>query len=172
MALYLVRHDRVNADGICYGQTDIPSAVPYANSAKSLATQLPKTAHHIFSSPLERCVKLAKACYPNSVIQKDLELAEINFGAWENTPWSDIPRSEIDSWAMQPVNFQFPNGESTDQFSRRVARQYRLLRQLRGDMVVFTHAGVIRKMKSLATGRNWADCLQIEVGYLSVARLA
>lgn len=168
MTIYLVRHDKTTAEGLCYGRTDVALAIAPHISAKKLSPQLPTAVKHIFSSPLQRCAKLAVACYPDDEIAYDARLQEANFGDWEATPWHQIERSAIDQWALSPTHMQFPNGESLDEFRTRLDSIWQHLNALTGNRVVFTHAGVIRYFLALSHGQPWQQFLQHPVNYGSV----
>jgi alpha-ribazole phosphatase len=171
MAVFLIRHDKTTANGICYGQTDLDADVAYIESAQKVMAQLPAKPAHVYSSPLNRCAKLAHSCYPNQNILFQPELMEVNFGAWEGKPWQQIERAEINRWAQSPTDFQFPNGEHLLAFQQRVEAIYSHVITLPEDTCVFTHAGVIRLMQALHAGEPWQDWLQRTVPFASVSRL-
>lgn len=83
MEIYLVRHtETVCGKGICYGQSDVALSEPFELIFENIISQLPSEAI-IFSSPLQRCVILAK--YIQNKIkaisyQEDKRLMEMNFG--------------------------------------------------------------------------------------------
>ncbi|EAR08120.1 alpha-ribazole phosphatase family protein [Reinekea blandensis] len=170
VTLYLVRHDRVHAPGICYGQTDLASEVPYAETANRLRAQLPAQPDVIVTSPLQRCAKLAQAIYPANPVQADDRWQEVNFGTWEGQRWDDLPRDAIDAWAQTPTDFEFPEGESLHAFRERVTSALNELPQDQ-TVVVITHAGVIRLCRALLLGQSWQQELSTPVHYASISRL-
>lgn len=172
MSLFLVRHDRVDAPGLCYGQTDLPSTVPYAQTAQAIAPLLPNEPARIISSPLQRCRLLAQALYPGQIIQTDARWQEVNFGDWEQQPWSDLPRDAIDRWATTPTDFQFPHGESLFDFSQRIDQALAEITSINGPLIVVTHAGVIRLCRARLLGLDWATELSFAVPYASVLQLS
>jgi len=145
--LYLIRHPRpAVAEGLCYGQTDLPLQESPTVAAATLRSQLPAGVP-CFSSPLQRCRLLAEALYPVPLL--DERLMEKHFGAWEMQPWDAISRAGLDAWAEDPWDFCPPGGESVRQLQGRVAD---FLRQYRHEpsMVLVTHGGVMKVLSGLA----------------------
>lgn len=124
MRLYLIRHARHEvAEGICYGWTDLH--VQPDEHRKVLTTLMPSLPMGvpIFSSPLRRCSELAalfSAALESEGIVHDDRLAEMDFGAWEMRAWNDIPRAEIDAWAVDLPLYRPGNGESVLRVAQRV----------------------------------------------------
>lgn len=164
MTVILVRHDRTNSPGLCYGQTDIPSAVPYERTAESLRNRLPVSPDAVMSSPLSRCLGLANALYPYQKCTIAADLQEVHFGVWENTPWAKIPEAEINRWSKTPTDFTFPEGESLRNFKTRVQGIIQTL-QSNQTTVVFTHAGVIRLWLAVYLNTPWKAQLNTPVPY-------
>ena len=148
MRLYLIRHPRPDvADGLCYGQTDLPLAAPAAAVAAQLLPQLPPGLP-VYSSPLRRCRELATELHRSP--RFDARLQEMHFGAWELRAWDAIDREALDAWAADPLRFVVPEGESVGQMRHRALA---FVTELEGDAVIVTHAGVIKAL----TG--WAGAL-------------
>ena len=117
MNLYLIRHTRPQIlDGVCYGQADIDVAPSFNEEFEVLKNKLNAIKPtRIFSSPLQRCLKLAhsSATYLNSTtVMPDGRLMELNFGDWELQPWSDIPQGIVGEWTEAHIRHTPPNGES------------------------------------------------------------
>ena len=71
----------------------------------------------IYSSPLRRSVKTAKACNIEAKLPIHIlnDLIEINGGKIENVPFADLPKmfpEEMRWWNLEPHNFKIENGES------------------------------------------------------------
>ena len=65
MEIYLVRHtETICEKGICYGQSDVNIVEPFDEIFDKIISELPSEAV-IFSSPLKRCVILAKHIQQN-----------------------------------------------------------------------------------------------------------
>ena len=90
MKIYLLRHTRVDVpSGICYGQTDVSLAETFENELAIIKnTLLYVTFEKVYSSPLRRCMRLAKE-FSDEIIS-DARLMELNFGDWENKSWEEI----------------------------------------------------------------------------------
>lgn len=169
--MYLIRHDQVALTGVCYGQSDIDSVKPYTLSAERIKPIFKNKPNRIYTSPLKRCALLAEELFSGLPIVYDASLKEVNFGLWEQQPWGSIPRQQIDDWALDSTNFQFPAGEHLTQFYQRVESFWHSLGDEHEDVCVVTHAGVIRLLLSLQLERPWQSCLSIPVPFLSVIEL-
>ncbi|OJU37136.1 MAG: alpha-ribazole phosphatase [Bacteroidales bacterium 45-6] len=146
MKLTLVRHTSVDCKpNVCYGQTDVDVAHSFPQEAEKVRLQLEGTAFDaVFSSPLQRCSKLAAYCgYPQAI--NDKRLMELNFGDWEGIPWNEINDPNLDRWYLDWINTPTTNGES---FAEQVERVKNFLGGLKAtthdQVLAFTHAGVIR----------------------------
>ncbi|MFC0254554.1 histidine phosphatase family protein [Massilia consociata] len=153
MRLCLVRHPQPDVGpGICYGRTDLSvSATATAQVAASLrAAGLPGELP-VFASPLERCTGLAAQLGPP--VERDARLAEMDFGAWEMRPWSEIPRADVDAWTADLLHYRPGGGENVLDVARRVAAfRDELLRSGHAGALLVCHAGTIRIMAALHAG--------------------
>lgn len=142
MKIYLVRHTAVDVpQGMCYGQTDVPLKTSFEVEAKFVKVKIAALFPDIiFTSPLNRCVKLARACGFQHAI-RDKRLMELNFGDWEKRQWDDL---DMSIWSVDWVNPPAPNGESFMQMYERVSMFFDELKAKQYDSVlIFTHGGVI-----------------------------
>ena len=175
MNLTLVRHTTPDiAPGICYGQADIDVAASFATELQSLRHRLPQLlATTIYSSPLRRCLKLARAFAGDAEVLEDARLMELDFGDWELKPWDEIPRGLVDVWADDHVMQAPPQGESFHELSLR-AKDF--LHQVSTNysgqnLLVFTHAGVIRALLSEALNLSLTDTFRLQIDYGSVTQI-
>jgi alpha-ribazole phosphatase len=161
--LYLIRHPKPDIDtGICYGRSDLGLAEDAVASAGILRPLLPADAP-LFTSPLRRCLELARALHAEPMV--DERLVEMHFGNWEMRRWTEIPRHEIDAWAADPVGYTPPGGESPLAMRARVAP---LLRELPDLAVVVAHGGVLRACVAELVGvANWYE-LHFDYGSASL----
>lgn len=169
--MYLIRHDQVGLEGLCYGQSDIDSIVDYQKSALKIKPYIPTDLKYVYTSPLRRCAMLAECLFPSTSIRSEADIMEVNFGQWEQQAWSHIPRDQIDIWARTPTHFQFPEGEHLYAFYQRVADFWSTIADDQEDICLVTHAGVIRVLKSVILDKPWQDCLSMSVPFLSVIEL-
>ena len=154
MSIYLVRHTRPLVEkGICYGHADIDVTESFLEETAIIKKFVPAVAQ-VFSSPLQRCRKLAEHLYPNSTINWEPDLRELNCGEWEMQHWDAIPREVIDPWMNDFVNICIPGGESYVQLFDRVTRCYDRVAQSERPAIIVAHGGVIRSILAYITGTS------------------
>lgn len=178
MELYLVRHTKPQVlDGLCYGQADIDVAESFYEEFDRLQFKLNHLKHaRVFSSPLQRCLKLADASAAilngKDVIQ-DHRLMELNFGDWELTPWSEIPQGIVGKWTEAHIRHAPPNGESyQDLYLRSKNFLDEVSTKYKGEaMLAFTHAGVIRALVAEALNLPLTHAVKLEIDYGSVTKI-
>lgn len=174
MELYLVRHTAPDInEGICYGQSDIDVMNSFAHELAALKRKIDGIQPTmIYSSPLQRCAKLAGALQLGSVIHDD-RLKELNFGDWELKTWDDIPRPVFDAWANDYANLSPPNGETFSQLHVRATAFLRdCKRHTAGDSVmVVTHGGVIRALLAEVLNIPLKGLFRFRIDYASVTQL-
>ncbi|MBI5860913.1 MAG: alpha-ribazole phosphatase [Rhodocyclales bacterium] len=174
MQLYLIRHPPPKvAAGLCYGATDLELADDVDATAAAVATlrtQLPPSLP-VFSSPLQRCLALARALHPAPV--SDRRLQEMDFGAWEMRAWDAIERRALDAWAADPLHYTPPGGESVSQMQQRVLDFLAGLEHLQHEAAALvTHAGVMKIISGHARHLPPSDWMQLRFAYGSVVRVA
>ena len=142
MEIYIVRHTSVAVQGICYGQTDVPLKDTFELEAEIVKNKLKSTPYDaVFSSPIGRCVKLAKYCGYEDNLQLYDRLKELHFGDWEMQKWDELDMKE---WESDWVNNPTPNGESFMQMYNRITSFFDELKSKDYQSVlIFTHGGVI-----------------------------
>ena len=161
--LWLLRHAPVDAPaGLCYGRTDLSCA---AEATRAVATQIARllpTDIAIHTSPLQRCMTLARAIGDQrptlSPATIDPRLAEMDFGAWEGLPWDRIARADFDAWMNDFADARAgTHGESTRLFMARVGEAWDAWRASGRDALWVTHAGVMRAVTLLRRGVRCPD---------------
>lgn len=166
--IYLVRHFKPRVpEGLCYGQTDIPPEVISPSACAHLLTQLPTLAA-VFSSPLQRCTALASHMYPASFVAINSLLKELNFGAWEMSPWDSIERAQLDAWAANPMDFAPPQGESFNTLCQRVRQFVCEALTLEEPAIIITHGGVIKAFLYLFAGMELSQALAYSADFGSI----
>jgi alpha-ribazole phosphatase len=166
MILHLIRHPKpLIGPGICYGRLDI-SAENFAVVADNLRANLP-SGLPVWSSPLQRCRRLAELLNPNLIV--DERLMEMDFGAWEGRSWDDIPRPELDAWAADVAGYAPPGGESPFALQQRALDFVAALKVQ--EAVIVTHAGVIRTLLAHWQGLPPARWTELVFGYGSCTRV-
>lgn len=188
MEILLVRHTTPSVEkGICYGQTDLALADTFEIERAQVLVKIKKMGlntegYALYSSPLKRCADLADFLSQNlsqssnqSLNQRviyDDRLKELNFGAWENQAWNDLPQDDLMLWMNDFVQARPPEGESFEDLNTRVFNFIKSLQIVDSQLVVLvTHAGVMRVLMAQAQGLPLAKAFEIKLDYGAVALL-
>lgn len=169
--LYLIRHTQPDiAPGICYGQLDPDVADSFEQDAQRVQMWLAPV-DLVISSSLLRCTRLGAylAQQQHCELRSDARLMEKHFGSWEGQAWDDIPRSEIDAWAADVMDYAAPGGESARQLLLRVEdflNDLTLLPQQR--IAIVAHGGSIRAMLALLADIPLEQALNWQIDYGAV----
>ncbi len=174
MELYLIRHTKVKIDkGICYGQTDVDTAMSYPEELLRLKQLLPDdlSGFAAFTSPLKRCSSLASDLFGDTR-REDPRVMEMNFGEWEMMKWSDIERGLMDQWAKDFVNYRCPGGESYhDLYVRSAEFLGELIDKRMPLAAVVTHAGVLHAFIADILSMDLKNSLKIHFDYGGVTQV-
>ncbi|KAF2513734.1 alpha-ribazole phosphatase [Flavobacterium zhairuonense] len=176
MEIYLVRHtETICEKGICYGQSDVDIAVPFDNIFDEIVSQLPSEAS-IFTSPLKRCVILAKHIQNNIKTisyHEDERLKEMNFGDWELKNWNEIPPEQLNPWMEDFVNIKVSNGESFVELHDRVSDFLlnNISKNVKQPIVIVAHAGIIRSILCHQTSLPLKEAFQNKVDFGQVIKI-
>lgn len=161
MALTFLRHTTPDVvKGMCYGRTDLGLALTFEDEFARVLDGLPDFGA-IVCSPLVRCRTLAERV--GQAAKREVRvlqgLTEMDFGAWEMVPWSDIPREQLDVWAEDFMGARPHGGESVQMLQDRVGGT---LDDLPEDTLVVTHSGVIRAAAAI---HGHPDGWEIDITY-------
>ena len=175
MELYLIRHTKPLVDkGVCYGFTDLDVADSFEEESLEVRRELQALDGLdavVYSSPLQRCLKLSQSLFNN--IQLDARLQELNFGTWEMKEWDLIDRSVLDEWMNDFVNLACPNGESFMDLNKRVqAFMIELKARRHSKVALVCHGGVIRAILAQHENRALKDAFEINVVYGQVIKIS
>ena len=152
MEIYLIRHTTPLIEkGICYGQTDLDITDSFEEEVSMILPHIPRTNIKVYSSPLQRCKKLANALYSAEMIECHDELMELNCGDWEMQKWDEIPKTAIQPWMDDFVNVVVPNGESYVILNDRVVNKFEEIKNKGENAVIVAHGGVLRSILSYIT---------------------
>ncbi|MGN6416702.1 MAG: alpha-ribazole phosphatase family protein [Pseudobacter sp.] len=158
MSIYLIRHTAPLIEkGTCYGQADIDVKESFHTEASIIKTVIPDHISSVYSSPLQRCSKLAEHLFPGTAINWEHQLKEINCGDWELLKWDDIPADVIDPWMKDYVNVRIPGGENYIDLYNRVIDAFLKIAASPGPSAIVTHGGVIRSILAHITGTSLLD---------------
>lgn len=156
MEIFLIRHTTpALMTGICYGRTDVPLAQSAERDIEAALAPLPKF-DRIHSSPAQRCLRLAAALAQRDGCSPPIPappLSELDFGDWEQLPWSQIPREHSDPWAADTWNLAPPGGETEQALWVRVSAWYDTAFYERPSRcAIVGHGGSLRVLRCLILG--------------------
>jgi alpha-ribazole phosphatase len=178
MNVTLIRHTALQVpQGICYGQSDVDVAATFFAEVETLKSKLANMQFDaIYSSPLQRCTKLADALqgtlnmasygvHPN--------LSELHFGDWEMQAWDDIPRDVFDEWAHNYAHIAPPNGETFSQMQQRVLDflAEAQLQHAGQEIAIVTHGGVIRALIAHVLNMPLKGLFRFHIDHGGISRL-
>jgi alpha-ribazole phosphatase len=173
MDIYLIRHTQTaNAEGLCYGQTNIGLAISFPEEVEILHDKLHELNGNcrVFSSPLARCVQLAET-FSDSV-NTDVRLQELHFGDWEEQRFDDIDQVALQHWTDNFATAVPPNGESFGDLYQRTGEFWQELLTLKAEqVVVVTHSGVIRALLARVLNLPLENAFQFRIDPGSVHKL-
>ena len=173
MEVYLIRHTNPAIEkGICYGQTDLPPEEHlFEKEFIAILKKLPKQFDKVYSSPLQRCSKLAAKLSNDPVF--DDRLMELNFGDWENKSWDKIDPKLLSIWMQDFANEKAGDAESYAELHQRIVSFIEELQTTEyKNVVIITHAGCIRSFISFILDLPLENSFRIALGYGEVIRIA
>ena len=171
MDVFLIRHTRTAVvPGTCYGNSDVDVAGSFPEEAERVRVRLEgERFDAIYSSPLQRCRKLAVYCgYENPVL--DDRLKELNFGSWER--WDEIQDPRLREWYDDWLSIPAGGAESfLEQYNRVSAFLDDLKDSGYRKVCVFTHGGTIRAALIYAGKYNFNQAFTDDVDYGTQIRI-
>ena len=156
MKIFFLRHTSLDVDkNIFYGQTDLDVSNSFNHELRIIKEKIKDEGINlsnflVFSSPLIRCLKLAKSLSKD--IHIDPRLKEMNLGDWEMKKFSSIEKNELENWENDLMNYKIPNGETNMDFLKRLKSFTDEILVLKQDVFIVSHAGSINGMISNLTG--------------------
>lgn len=174
MEIYLIRHTTPDvAKGICYGQADLDVAASFSDEATAIRSYLPAAPAAVYSSPLQRCQKLAVFLFPGQVVQQEPDLKELDFGNWELQAWNEIAQADLQAWMDNFVEAIVPGGESYSALAARSVHVFKKIKAGALPAVVIAHGGVLRSILAHISGISLQDSFQaFEVPYGCVLKIS
>ena len=155
MKLFFLRHTSLNVDiDVFYGQTDLDVSDRFEEEVKLIQKKIKDfnidtNSIKVYSSPLKRCIKLTNRLTENYII--DQRIKEMNLGDWEMKKMSSISKKEKLDWENNLLSFKIPNGESNNEFLKRLKSFLEDIFKFNEDALIVCHAGSINGMLSLLT---------------------
>jgi alpha-ribazole phosphatase len=149
LKISLVRHGEPEVQGVLLGHTDLALSSLGQQQLEMRFANL--TYQRLITSPLQRCCTFAQqlAHKQNIKLEVNPDIKEMNFGDWDGKSyqelWNESP-SLGDFW-QNPHKVTPPNGETLLDFQQRINKWWQaLIAEDKGDVVVLTHAGVIKQV--------------------------
>lgn len=173
MEIYLIRHTSVDVgDGFFYGQSDVGVSTKFKEEVNELRKKISFDSKMIFySSPLKRCLLLAQELTDYEIIV-DSRLMEQNFGDWELEEWKELDQKHLNEWLDDFVNLRAPQGESYLDLYERVSEFFsEIIRKNHENIVIFSHAGVIRSIIAHILEIPLKNIFIIEIDYGSISKI-
>lgn len=176
--LFFVRHGQTAQEYTdrCISQTDILLDAVGREQAGALAEWLishPVTA--VYSSPLQRCRQSAEIMAPHRPVLQKSGLSEIRVGEWENLSFSEIKKRWPDEYTARGEHMGTvapPKGESFAEGAERMENVLKeILSETRGDLLVVTHAGILRGWLCRITDRSPDAVFDFTVPYGSITEV-
>jgi phosphoserine phosphatase len=173
LRLYLIRHGEIEpaAMGKLIGHTDVALSERGMEQARLLAERL-SSVHldAVYSSDLRRASHTAEiiAEHNQASAQPSAAWREISMGTWEERALSDLndeSPEQVASLFNDPSSFEYPDGESFADFTKRIraAMEQLLQRHPRGKVALVAHGGVCRAIIGQVLDvpiRNWLRIAQ------------
>jgi alpha-ribazole phosphatase len=181
--MWLARHAKVAVSGVCYGQSDVPTVLSAEDAARAL---LEAIAHakvgavsEVWTSTTRRTEPVAAlvAARLGARLHRDARIAELAMGEWEGRPFAAIERDDgarYQRWMKEWRTESPPGGETLTQLVARVTAwaAERSGEPVEGARLVVSHAGVIRALRALASGRTYEEEMAQAVEHLAIERVA
>ena len=148
MKIYLIRHSMTagNLEKRYIGKTDEPLCDA---GIKLLTERHYPEAERVYVSPLKRCIQTAEIIYPQTELRVIKELAECDFGIFENRNYLELENCpEYQEWIDSGGTLPFPGGESREGFQKRTLLGFRkVLKECRDEKIrtaaLVVHGGTI-----------------------------
>lgn len=171
--IYLIRHTKPLVEtGVCYGQTDLDISECFDDEVAIIKSKIIlNDSFFFYSSPLQRCKKLAKSLSKSTTINFDDRLKELNFGDWENIPWSKLPQGLLKKWSANFVNNAPPKGESLQELSNRVLDFWDSLDHQNKNYIITAHDGVLRVVLAHLLDTPLKKAFTLKINYGEVIKI-
>lgn len=175
--IYVVRHCQPSFSSskkFCIGKLDIPLSHEGREQAKNLLSYFSdKKISSIYSSNLKRARETAEILANNAAVPIiKSEFSEIDMGKWDGLTFDEIKFLYPEEYKKRGEDFEnyvVDGGESIkDCQSRAMSELYKTLNESSGNIIIVTHAGVIRAMLSSVEGISICEAFSYKIDYGSV----
>ena len=163
LKLILIRHGETQGNKLkryIGKRTDEPLCPEAGNMLAQLA--YPEV-QAVYASPMIRCTQTAGILFPGKKLNIIDELAECDFGEFENKNYQELDGNEhYQSWIDSGGLLPFPGGESREEFKRRNVTGFQkavngCLRNGISLAALVVHGGTIMAVLSSLTGVEYFD---------------
>ena len=144
--IYLARHGETawSLTGQHTGLTDLPLSEQGEREARRLGERLRgMTFARVFTSPLQRATRTCELAGFQARAEVDRDLVEWNYGQYEGLRSAEI-RVERPDWSL--FRDGCPGGESPDQVAARADRVVSRVREVAGDVLLFSSGHILRML--------------------------
>jgi alpha-ribazole phosphatase len=173
----LLRHGEVELGNVFCGSTD-PALTDkgWAQMQKSIEDE--ESWDKVISSPLQRCSEFSESLAAQEELEctTDERFQEIDFGDWDGISPQEILAENPDplnAWWKSPTKVVPPNGEAFLDFRSRVLKAFYEMSESNkgGNLLLVTHAGVIRIILMHVLGMQDENLFRLNVDYASISRI-
>ena len=147
---YLARHGETawSLSGQHTGLTDLPLTGRGERNARRLAVRLQGLSFKkVFTSPLQRARRTCELAGFGDRAEIDRDLLEWNYGEYEGRRTEEI-HAERPDWQL--FRDGCPGGESPEQVGERADRVVKRVREIRGNVLIFSSGHILRVL-----GARW-----------------
>jgi len=144
--IYLVRHGETawSLTGQHTGLTDVPLTERGERNARRLGERLAGLAFaKVFTSPLQRAARTCELAGFRAAAEVDADLVEWNYGKYEGLRTVEIHAKHPD-WQL--FRDGCPGGESPVQVSARADHVVSRVREIKGDVLIFSSGHFLRML--------------------------
>ncbi len=171
----LLRHGEPMGGSKYRGQTDDPLS-PNGWAQMRAAVEKHRVAWTlVVSSPLSRCLEFAmelnqKYNLPLRIEDRFMEMA---FGFWEGKTKAQIGPEALAQFYDNPVEHSPSGGENVADFYQRIIKAWDELinRFAGGQILIITHAGVIRGLLAHIEGLKFREMVRLSIPFAGFARI-
>lgn len=142
--IVLVRHGETawSRSGQHTGRTDIPLLEDGERMGRAVEKPLRAWSFAaVWTSPLRRASETCALSCHGTIAQADPDLMEWDYGAYEGKTSKEI-RAEAPDWTLWKDGV--PDGETADQVGARADRVIQKVRQVHGNVLLFSHGHLLR----------------------------
>jgi broad specificity phosphatase PhoE len=164
LRLYIIRHGETewSLSGQHTGQTDLALTAHGEDEARELVPWLNHIQFsRVLTSPLQRARRTCELAGLGATAEVEPDLAEWNYGDYEGLLSRDI-RKERPGWNV--FRDGCPNGERPGQVSERADRLIARLREMDGNVALFSHGQFSRALAS-----QWIELSVVESQHFALS---